>query len=81
MVHTSEDNVVFVKGFNSKNEIVFRTSREPKRVQHEAIQTDGLHVFTNSYQIPVIRLEPYLEAGVVLVDSDLDAQCNEGHVQ
>lgn len=80
MVYTGE-NYVFVKGFNSKNEIVFRTSMQPKRVQHEQIKSDGMMVYTNSYHIPIARLDPFLDGDVVLVNQDLDAECMEGHVQ
>ena len=80
MVFTGE-NYVFVKGFNSRNEMVFRTSLQPKRVQHEAIKSDGKLLYTNSWHIPIFRLEPFIDGDVVIQDESLDAECTEGHVQ
>lgn len=85
MIMTSEGNYVFVKGFNSKHEIVFRTSMQPQRVQHETFKADPLKglLFLNSYTLPIERIQSFVdqESGVLIVNEELDAECMEGHVQ
>jgi len=80
-VTTSDDNNVYVKGFNSKHEIVFRTNRYPTRVQHEKFEVDQLKglLYTNEYHIPVKLLEEFIDKdGNLIVNPELDKECIEG---
>ena len=83
MVKTEGDNYIFVKGFNSKHEIVFRTSLNPKRVQHEKFEVDSLKgiIYMNAFTIPVVQIQSFVdpESGVLIVNEELDNECNEGH--
>jgi len=85
LIKTEADNYIFVKGFNSKHEIVFRTSMNPKRVQHEKFEADPVKgiLYVSTYTIPIVQIQSFVdqETGVLIVNEELDKECNEGHVQ
>ena len=56
MIYTGDDNYIFLKGFNEKDELVFRTSRMPKYLQNEKIIIDKDMVYTNLYHFPTYFL-------------------------
>ena len=49
MVWTSPDNCLFLYGINDKEELVFRTSRNIKRLQIENFTIDNDKCYLNSY--------------------------------
>lgn len=51
MIYVGNENYLFLKGFNQKGELVFRSSLMPKMVQHEPIHVDAVKqiCYTNLY--------------------------------
>lgn len=55
MIYVGNDNYLFLKGFNPKGELVFRTSLMPKYLQNEKIVIDEQQqtCYTNLYHFHV----------------------------
>lgn len=52
MIWTSENNCLFIYGFNDKGELLFRSSKNIKHLQHEIITIKNGLVHTNMYFFP-----------------------------
>lgn len=53
MVYVGDNNYLFLKGFNQKGELVFRTSRMPKYLQNEPVVIEQQMCYTNLYHFHV----------------------------
>ena len=61
MVKTSEDNYLFIIGFNNETgELTFRTSRQPNHLQTEKVFIEGDVVHTNLYFFNISYLKKFL---------------------
>ncbi len=73
MIPLDGGTTLFVYGFNSKSEMVFRTSLNINHLQNEAVVVDRGMLFTNMYHIPVSMLEIYIgDNGQFIKDETLD---------
>jgi len=61
MIKTSEDNNLWIVDFKpTENELSFRTSRNPKRLQTEKIIIKGNMVYTNLYFFNLDYLKKFI---------------------
>jgi len=56
-VKISDDCILYLYGFNDKNELVFRSSRNLKYLQSETIVIKNHIVYTNLYFFPEMFLD------------------------
>jgi hypothetical protein len=63
MVKTSKDNTLFIIGVNKEgNELTFRTSQNPERLQKEKIIIEKDLVYLNLYYFHVNYLKKFLKS-------------------
>ena len=60
MVWITEDNCLFIKDYNDKGELTFRTTKNPAHLQTEKVVIEGELVYTNLYHFHVFWLKKFL---------------------